>query len=174
LRNFTGLNESLPPDALLALLNAYFEAVASAVGAQGGEVLQFIGDAALAIFPVGPGGRRDACRAALHAARAALDAIEIVNAQRQRDGQATIRFGIGLHVGEVSWGNVGGADRLGLNVIGPAVNRTARIESLTKEVGLPLLLSADFAAALDAPSRSVGSFTLKGVPEPQTVYAVDG
>jgi adenylate cyclase len=95
-----------------------------------------------------------------------------VNRQRAADGQPTIRFGIGLHVGAVSWGNVGGLDRLGLNVIGPAVNRTARIETLTKQVGQPLLLSGEFAAALDEPTRPVGRFNLKGVPEPQTVYAV--
>jgi adenylate cyclase len=174
LRDFTMLNETLPPPELLTLLNEYFEAVASTAGAQGGEVLQFIGDAALVIFPVGADGRRGACTAALAAARAALDAIATVNAGRAGDGKPAIRFGIGLHVGAVSWGNVGGVDRLGLNVIGPAVNRTARIESLTKQVGLPLLLSADFAAALDEPTRAVGCFPLKGVAEPQTVYAVDG
>jgi adenylate cyclase len=172
LRDFTLLNETLPPADLLALLNEYFEAVASAAAAHGGEVLQFIGDAALVIFPVGAAGSGAACGGALAAARAALRAIDAVNRQRAADGQPTIRFGIGLHVGAVSWGNVGGLDRLGLNVIGPAVNRTARIETLTKQVGQPLLLSGEFAAALDEPTRPVGRFNLKGVPEPQTVYAV--
>lgn len=171
LRDFTGLNESLAPAALIQLLNDYFGAVSSAAEARGGEVLQFIGDAALVIFPVGGEGRAGACRAALEAARAALDTISAVNRAREPTGQATIRFGIGLHVGEVSWGNVGGVDRLGLNVIGPAVNRTARLETLTKDVGLPVLLSHDFAAALGLPCRKVGSFSLKGVPDPQTVYA---
>ncbi len=174
LRDFTMLNETLPPSELLALLNDYFWAVTSATTAHGGEVLQFVGDAALVIFPVGEDGSGVACGAALAAARAALSAIATVNQHRTSEGKPAIRFGIGLHVGAVSWGNVGGADRLGLNVIGPAVNRTARIETLTKQVGLPLLLSQEFAAALDEPTRAVGRFTLKGVPEPQTVYAVDG
>ncbi len=175
LRDFTGLNEALPPAELIALLNDYFEAVSSATGARGGEVLQFIGDAALVVFPVTPesGGRCGACRAALEAARAALDAIAAVNQTHAGDGRPTIRFGIGLHVGAVSWGNVGGVDRLGLNVIGPAVNRTARLQTLTKEVGVPLLMSQDFADALGVPCRPVGSFTLKGVPEPQAVYAIN-
>jgi len=172
LRDFTLLNETLPPADLLALLNEYFEAIASAATAHGGEVLQFIGDAALAIFPVGADGSGAACGGALAAARAVLRAIDAVNRQREADGKPAIRFGIGLHIGAVSWGNVGGLDRLGLNVIGPAVNRTARIETLTKQVGLPLLLSQEFAAALDESTRPVGRFTLKGVPEPQTVYAV--
>ena len=173
LRDFTLLNETLAPSDLLALLNEYFEAVAGAAGAHGGEVLQFIGDAALVIFPIGATGRGGACRAALAAARAALAAIDALNRRRTAVGAPPIRFGIGLHVGAVSWGNVGGVDRLGLNVIGPAVNRTARIESLTKQVGRPLLLSQDFVDALGEPCRPVGQFTLKGVPEPQTVYAAD-
>ena len=173
LRGFTALNETLAPAALIALLNSYFGAVAEAVAARGGEVLQFIGDAALVIFPVGEGGRHGACRDALEAARAALGAIDTINQERARTGQPAIRFGIGLHVGAVSWGNVGGVDRLGLNVVGPAVNRTARLEGLTKEVDRPLLLSEDFARALGAPCRALGQFVLRGVAEPQTVYAID-
>jgi adenylate cyclase len=173
LRDFTLLNETLAPSDLLALLNDYFEAVAGAAGTEGGEVLQFIGDAALVIFPVGVDGRRGACRAALAAARTALAAVAALNGPRAAAGRPTIRFGIGLHVGAVSWGNVGGVDRLGLNVIGPAVNRTARLESLTKQVGRPLLVSQDFVDALGEPCRPVGQFTLKGVPDLQTVYAVD-
>jgi len=173
LREFTALNEALAPDDLIVLLNEYFGAVSNAVAARGGEVLQFIGDAALAIFPVGPDtdGRRGACRAALAAAYEARETVATINRVRAADGRPTIRFGIGLHVGAVSWGNVGGVDRLGLNVIGPAVNRTARLETLTKQVGLPVLLSQDFADALGVVCRPVGRFTLKGVPEPQAVYA---
>ncbi|HUA52468.1 MAG TPA: adenylate/guanylate cyclase domain-containing protein [Candidatus Sulfotelmatobacter sp.] len=173
LREFTALNEALAPHDLIVLLNEYFGAVTNAVTARGGEVLQFIGDAALAIFPVGSDtdGRRGACRAALDAAYNARESVAAINRGRVADGRPTIRFGIGLHVGAVSWGNVGGVDRLGLNVIGPAVNRTARLETLTKQVGLPVLLSQDFADALGVACRPVGRFTLKGVPEPQAVYA---
>ncbi len=169
MRDFTALNENLAPADLIALLNDYFGAVAAATAPHGGEVLQFIGDAALVVFPVGADGRGTACRAALAAAHAALDAVDALN--REHAARPAIRFGIGLHVGAVSWGNVGGVDRLGLNVIGPSVNRTARIETLTKRIGVPLLLSEDFAAALDRPCRLVGRFPLKGVAEPQAVYA---
>ena len=173
LREFTALNEALAPDDLIVLLNEYFGAVTSAVTTRGGEVLQFIGDAALVIFPVSPetGGRRGACRAALEASRVARETTDAINRERVAGGGPTIRFGVGLHVGAVSWGNVGGGDRLGLNVIGPAVNRTARLETLTKEVGVPVLLSQDFADALGVACRPLGRFTLKGVVEPQTVYA---
>jgi adenylate cyclase len=168
MRDFTALNEDLPPADLIALLNDYFGVVAGATGARGGEVLQFIGDAALVVFPVGADGRRAACDAALAAAHEALDAVATLNRESTRPA---IRFGIGLHVGAVSWGNVGGVDRLGLNVIGPSVNRTARIEVLTKQAGVPLLVSEAFARALDRPCRLVGRFALKGVAEPQAVYA---
>src|SRR5262249_19048201 len=130
-------------------------------------------DAALVVFPVGSEGRRGACRAALAAAQATLTVIAEVNRTRATAGQPVIRFGIGLHVGAVSWGNVGGVDRLGRHVIGPAVHRPARLERLTKEVGRPLLRSADFAAAVDLPCRPRGTFAMKGVAEPQTVYSLE-
>ncbi|MBV8168436.1 MAG: adenylate/guanylate cyclase domain-containing protein [Alphaproteobacteria bacterium] len=168
MRDFTALNEDLAPADLIALLNDYFGAVAAATAPHGGEVLQFIGDAALVVFPIGAGGRRAACAAALAAAHDAFDAIATLN---RESGRPAIRFGIGLHVGAVSWGNVGGVDRLGLNVIGPSVNRTARIETLTKQAGVPLLLSEDFAVALERPCRLIGRFPLKGVAAPQAVYA---
>ena len=176
LRDFTAINEQLAPAEVIAMLNSYFELVAAAVTARGGEILQFIGDAILVIFRAPHDDDvRDACVAAVDSAIDALDSLAVVNNRRQRTGGPPIRFGVGLHVGAVTHGNVGSPDRLGFNVIGPAVNRTARIEDLTKQVGLPLLLSRDLAEVIGKPVRSCGFFPMKGVPEPQEVFAlIDG
>jgi adenylate cyclase len=99
----------------------------------------------------------------------------VLNSRRLRAGQPPIRFGVGLHVGVVTHGNVGSLDRLGFNVVGPAVNRTARLENLTKQVGVPLLMSDELAAQIDRPVQSRGAFSMKGVAEAQEVFAlVDG
>jgi adenylate cyclase len=176
LRDFTMINEQLPPREVLAMLNSYFEFVAAAVTARGGEILQFIGDAILVIFRIPDGGDdRAACNAALDSAVDALDSLAVLNNRRVRAGQMAIRFGVGLHVGVVTHGNVGSLDRLGFNVVGPAVNRTARIEDLTKLVGVPLLMSRELAAQIDRPVESRGAHAMKGVAEPQEVFGlVDG
>jgi adenylate cyclase len=173
LRNFTMINEQLPPHEVLAMLNSYFEFVAAAVTARGGEILQFIGDAILVIFRVpDDGDDRVACNAALDSAVDALDSLAVLNSRRVRAGQMAIRFGVGLHVGVVTHGNVGSLDRLGFNVVGPAVNRTARIEALTKLVGVALLMSSEVAAHSDRPVESRGAHLMKGVAEPQEVFAL--
>jgi adenylate cyclase len=173
LRDFTALNEALPAARLLAMLNAYFEAIAAAVEPRGGEILQFIGDAALVIFAFGdPEAAAPTAEAAVEAALDTFSAVAVLNQRRHRAGEPAIRFGIGLHIGEVMHGNVGSPDRLGFNVVGPAVNRTARLESLTKTIELPLLLSAELAARLPRPVRSLGRFAMKGVAEPQEVFAL--
>jgi adenylate cyclase len=176
LRDFTAINEQLPPREVLAMLNSYFEFVAAAVTARGGEILQFIGDAILVIFRIpDDGDDRAACNAALDSAVDALDSLAVLNSRRVRAGQMAIRFGVGLHVGVVTHGNVGSLDRLGFNVVGPAVNRTARIEDLTKLVGVPLLMSRELAAQIDRPVESRGAHLMKGVAESQEVFAlVDG
>jgi adenylate cyclase len=173
LRDFTALNEALEPAQLLALLNDYFEAIAAAVAPRGGEILQFIGDAALVIFEYDDrAAGAPTAEAAVDAALDAFSAVAVLNQRRQRAHLPAIRFGVGLHIGAVMHGNVGSPDRLGFNVVGPAVNRTARLESLTKTVGVPLLLSAELAARLTRPVRSLGNFALKGVAEPQEVFAL--
>lgn len=172
LRDFTPLTESLPPKDLLAMLNAYFELVATAVRAHGGEILRFIGDAMLIVFPTSESvGTDGACAAALDAAIDAYAALDALNHRRRRAGQPEIRFGVGLHAGTVVYGNVGAPDRLDFTVMGPAVNRAARIESLTKELGCRLLVSAEFARCSGRPMRSLGRHALKGVAEPQEVFA---
>jgi adenylate cyclase len=174
LRDFTPLTESLPPQRLLGMLNAYFELVAAAVTARGGEILRFIGDAMLIVFPVTPStSARAACESALEGARDAYASLATLNHRRRRSGEPEIRFGVGLHVGEAVYGNVGAPDRLDFTVMGPAVNRTARLESLTKTLGPPLLMSGEFAAQVDTPTRSLGAHAMKGVATPQAVFALE-
>ena len=174
LRNFTAIAEQLRSERLLALLNAYFELVTAAVTARGGEVLRFIGDAMLIIFPAdGTGSAREVCAAAVESAIDAFDSLAPLNHRRARAGEPPIRFGLGLHVGEVIYGNVGAPDRLDFTVQGAAVNRAARLEGLTQSVGVPVLLSREFADQLDYPVSSLGLHRLKGVAEVQEVFALE-
>ena len=181
LRNFTALTDALPPEQLFDLLNAYFEFLSSAVTARGGEILSFIGDAMLAIFPCGDSdhgksggkiGPKEACQTALDSAIDAFDSLATVNFSRRRNDQPEIRFGLGLDVGKVIYGNVGAPDRLAFTVIGPTVNRTARLESLTKTAGQPILMSDSFAKNVTQPVTFVGQFDMKGIPDPQEVFAL--
>lgn len=175
LRGFTQLSETLPTAELLQLLNDYFEFCAAAAAARGGEILQFIGDAILIVFEIGKAGTREqVCEAALDAAIDAFDSVAVANHRRHRAGQAEIRFGLGLHVGSVTHANVGAPDRLAFNVVGPAVNMTARIQAMTKELGEPLLVSADFAGLVERPLRSVGRHDLRGVASAQELFAPQG
>jgi len=171
LRRFTALSEALPSTEMLAMLNDYFESVAGAVGARGGEILRFIGDALLIVFPAGPQHALDAaCRSAVDAALDAFERVESVNRARRAARLPEIRFGVGLNAGQVVYGNVGAPDRLDFTVIGPAVNRAARLESLTKELGVPLLMTAAVAATLERPVRSLGLHRLRDLSEPVEVW----
>ncbi len=174
LRGFTALSESLPAAQLLQLLNEYFENCAAAAAARGGEILQFIGDATLIVFEIArPEDAAAVCEDALDAAIDAFDSIAVVNHRRRHAGQPEIEFGLGLHLGTVTHANVGAPNRLAFNVVGPAVNKTARIQARTKDAGTPLLVSAEFAALLRRPMRSAGRFELRGVAGVHEVFAPD-
>ena len=173
LRDFTPLTESLPANELLDLLNSYFEIVTAAVTARGGEVLRFIGDAMLIVFPVSRSvSVEHACRAAVDAATDSFDNLAVLNLRRARSSQSEIKFGVGLHIGEVIYGNVGAPDRLDFTVMGPAVNRTARLESVTKEAGHLLLMSPEFAGTLNQDTVSLGRFPMKGIIGDQEVFTL--
>ena len=173
LRDFTGLNERMSAPDLLELLNNYLSLVGDALKAHGGEILKFIGDGVMAYFPA-----EDALflpyvtNNAIAAARRLIDDIEAANEARATGGHDPVRFGIGLHVGPVTFGNIGTEDRLDFTVIGPAVNRTARLENLTKQLGVPVLASAEFNAASTVPLKSLGTHELRGVPEPVEVFTL--
>lgn len=161
LRNSTGLAESMPPENFLRLLNRYFECTAGAVLAEGGEVLRFIGDAVLAIFP--QVSAEEGARRARRAMQEALRRLEEWNGRRLQQGKMPIGIGIGLHCGEVMFGNIGVPERLEFSVIGHAANTASRLESLTKELGEPVIVSASFAALLpDEHWRFLGDHSLRG------------
>ncbi len=162
LRGFTTLSDRLPRDALLGLLNGYFDCVGAAIDAAGGEILKFIGDAVLAIFPLGV--RYDLGVTA----RAGLAEL------RKLPGGADIDFGVALHVGDVMYGNIGTSQRLDFTVIGPAVNLTARLESLTATLREPILVSAEIGKALGAGAESVGRHPLKGMAAPVEAFRPKG
>lgn len=171
LRGFTSLSEQLPRDTLIELLNQYFGSMCAALEANGGEVLKFIGDALLAIFPILDEDPPSVCARALAAAKNAQAALAAVNAARIDMGEARIDYGIALHVGDVMYGNIGGENRLDFTVIGPAVNLAARIEGLCRDLSRPVLLSASFVAASGLTVQHLGAFSLKGLSDPQEIYA---
>ncbi len=180
MRHSTRLAESMPPEEFLGLVNRYFECTAGAVLAQGGQVLRFIGDAVLAIFsiegctPAAPGQAPEcvACHAALSAAREAERRLEAFNAERADAGQECIDFGLGLHVGDVIYGNIGVPERLEFSVVGPAANEVARIETLTKQLHRRVLASAAFARFAPDEWESLGAHPLRGVGAPIEVYGL--
>ena len=170
MRGFTTLSDTLPRDRLIDLLNAYYDRVITPVEAHGGEVIKFIGDGVLAIFPIdGPGGAAAACTAAVAATDEALAAIDKWNDGLGPDDPA-IGVGIVLHLGQVSFGNVGAARRLDFTVIGPAVNLASRLERLGSELAERTLLSEAVAAHTPGRAEPIGTRTLRGLAQPQTIY----
>jgi len=175
LRGFTALTDSQPRERVIAMLNDYFEAMVEAVTAEGGEALKFMGDGMLAIFELGAKENpADRCGAALRAARVATEKIAARNRERRAAGEPEIHFGLALHLGDVSYGNIGAPTRLDFTVIGPAVNHAARIEKVGAELGRPVVTSASFAAASPEKLETIGRHALRGVSEPQEVFAPTG
>ena len=170
LRDFTTLSDRLPGDEVIRLLNSYFDCVVPTIEAHGAEVLKFIGDGLLAIFAV-TGDVGAACRAALAVSEEARAAIAAANAERQRAGEPLLRHAMALHVGDVLYGNIGSAKRLDFTTIGPAVNLTARLETLARDLGRDLVVSARFAAHCPETLASLGTFRLRGFREAQEVFA---
>ncbi len=173
LRGSTRMSETLDPADYIGALNEYFEATAGAVLEAGGDVLSFIGDAVLAIFPIGEGedGAATGCNKALEASSKAETRLAKTNKARARRSAEPLVFGLGLHVGDVVFGNIGVPERLSFSVVGPVVNTVARLESLTKTLNRPILVSAKFADTLPIAWHSLGHHTVSGITEPLEVYA---
>lgn len=173
LRGFTRMSNQMPRDTVIDLLNGYFECMAGPVQTRGGDVLKFIGDGMLAIFPIRDDLDRDrACTTALEAAREALDRLGALNARRQEAGQPPLEIGLALHTGAVMYGNIGASQRLDFTVIGPAVNLVSRIESLCPVIGYPLLASSRFASPCGSDLVSVGRHRLRGIEEEQELFTL--
>jgi len=172
LRSFTSLSETNPPADVIAALDAWFDRIAGAVHAFGGEVLKFIGDGVLAIFPVVDADRRRACDSALRAASAAKAGMAHLNEERRGQGLPPLAFGAALHLGEMLWGNIGAANRLDFTAIGPAVNLVSRLEGLCKPLGQTVLISGALAAETDMPLVTLGMHPLRGIAAPCEAFAL--
>ena len=172
LRGFTRITDSAPEE-IIPLLNDYADVIVSAVHAQGGDVLKLIGDGILAIFT--GADRASACAAALAAATAARNEVAALNARRARDGVPVSDMYLGLHVGEVFYGNVGSIERLDFTVLGPAVNEVSRIAAMCRSAEQPVLVSEAFANVEGMRRRlvSVGRYALRGVAQPQELFTLD-
>ncbi len=177
LRGFTALSERLSGEDVTKVLNAYFGALAGAVIAEEGEVLKFIGDGLLAVFPYGDQeSAKEAASAAYRATIQALAAVDEINLSPPAGldgvtGWGPLRSGIAIHSGRVFFGNVGAPERLDFTVIGRAVNTAARVEALTKELGEPALITGPVAGLLPQELRSVGRHGLRGVSEQMELFA---
>jgi class 3 adenylate cyclase len=172
LRGFTALSETMAPEAVVAALDSWFDRIAGAVHAFGGEVLKFIGDGVLAIFPIGERSASSACDAALNAVSAARAGMAHLDAMRRQQGLPSLSFGMALHLGDMLWGNIGTADRLDFTAIGPAVNLVSRLEGLCKLLGHSVLISGAVAAETTTPLTPLGEHVLRGIATPCTVFTL--
>ena len=175
LRGSTGISESIGPDEIIPFLNDYAQAVIDAIHEAGGDVLKLIGDGVLAIFT---GEDMTAARRAALAAehRFRLNMNE-VNDRRTREGRPVTTAYVGLHVGEVFYGNIGSEDRLDFTVVGPAVNEVSRIASMCNSIDREFLASTEFSKGLDATGLrylvSTGRYALRGIGRAQDLYTLD-
>ena len=170
LRGFTELSEATTPKLVVAALDAWFDRIAGAVHAFGGEVLKFIGDGILAIFPVGEHPSSAACDAALRAVAAARAGMDHLHHVRAAQGAPPLSFGMALHLGEMLWGNIGTADRLDFTAIGPAVNLVSRLQGLCRPLDQTVLVSGAFAAETTHPLTPLGEHRLRGIAAPCPVF----
>ena len=173
LRDFTKISDNWPRDDVIDLLNGYFDAMSEPIARHGGEILKFIGDGLLAIFPL---DQPNACANLLHAVTEARQAMIALNEKNNKAGRAPLNYGIGVHVGDVMYGNIGSTTRLDFTVIGPAVNMASRLEALTKQLGKPVLLSSAFADLVknDFDLERVGEYPVRGFNDPIELFAYHG
>ena len=174
MRGFTQLSSVMTSEELIVILNEYFGRLGPAVQEEGGEILKFIGDAMLAIFPMGEDDDDEAtvCKRCLKAAEVAQATLEEWSQSRTKQGQQSIRTGIALHIGEVVYGNIGTPGRLDFTVIGEAVNRVARVEGMCTSLGEGLLATKEFIEHIDRRAELLGAYELKGIRDDVEIYAI--
>ncbi len=174
LRGFTPLSDRLSPQAIVNVLNAYFDCQVPAILNHGGEVLKFMGDGLLAVFPIAE-NEGDAATVCSRVVEAARESRANVEAMRYENGPETLdgfRFGLALHTGKVLYGNIGGGDRLDFTCIGPAVNLAARIEKIAGRLNRTVLASADFVRHTDGDWTDLGLFSVAGFSADERVYGL--
>jgi adenylate cyclase len=171
LRRFTQMSDQLPGERVIGILNDLFDLQAKAIVGHGGEILKFVGDGLLAIFPVAhPDEAARTAANALAAAQEAQAALGVPRAGASQAGDPPLEIVVALHYGTVIYGNVGAADRLDFTVIGPAVNLVSRIEAIAKSLDLPLIVSDDFARAYGGALKSLGRHQLRGLDLPHELF----
>jgi adenylate cyclase len=174
MRGYTNLSDRLPPQTIVKVLNRYFDCQVPAILEQGGEVLKFMGDGLLAIFPIAADDSDidEVCRRVLTAARATCSNVDAMNTAEGAELARELRFGLALHVGEVLYGNIGGAGRLDFTCIGPAVNLVARLEKVAAQLGRTVIASAEFAQHCRSEMAELGEFSVAGFAAPQIAYGL--
>ncbi|MDB5407348.1 MAG: putative Adenylate/Guanylate cyclase [Rhodospirillales bacterium] len=175
MRGFTALADRLPPRTLIDLLNRYFDCQVPAIVERGGEILKFMGDGLLAIFPI-DGDAADTERVCAAVVAAACEARATVAAMPRPAGEIDaggLRFGLALHLGEILYGNIGSGNRLDFTCIGPAVNVAARIEKLAGKLGRTILASQEFARHCPSDFVPLGEFALAGLSAEQMVFGLE-
>lgn len=170
LRNFTGLSQTFSSTEMIGLLNDYFGVAEAAIETHGGEILKFIGDAVLAIFPLD--GEQSTTEVLQNASAAACEALASRSEIAADVPDLEVDFGVALHVGRVAYGNVGAPNQLEFTVIGPAVNLVSRIAGLCAELKVPYVASDAFVTAIDDTFRPLGTFPLKGIAQPEAVFTL--
>lgn len=170
LRGFTRFSGTASPAAVVAKLTRFFGAVHRVVSTRGGEVLKFMGDGAMFVFPVGERSLLESCRAALDAMDELRQDLAGATGAAAEQGADTYRFATALHHGRVLYGNIGAVDRLDFTVLGSAVNQTARLETVAKRLNEPVVVSPAFVEACDRPFASRGLHHLPGLDAPVEVY----
>jgi len=173
LRGFTALSDRLPAETMIGILNQYFDCQVAAIGTHGGEVLKFMGDGLLAVFPIDEyvGDVGKACAQVLEAA---CEARANVEAMQFPIGETVerFRFGVALHVGRILYGNIGGGNRLDFTCIGPAVNLAARLEKIAGRLHRTVVASAAFAEACPDRWEDLGEFPIAGFSRAARVYGL--
>ncbi len=174
IRGFTAIADAAPGPVLVELLDAVFEILTAALRPRDGQVLKFLGDGMLAIFPFSEATQNEICRRAVDAAVEAMAALAALNEKRRTAGQPIAAVDLALHLGEVLYGNVGAVDRLDFTVIGPAVNEVSRIEALCEPLGRSVLVSAEFAGSMSDRTRlePLGRHELRGVRDAREIYGL--
>jgi adenylate cyclase len=174
MRGFTAMSDRLPAETIVEVLNRYFECQVPAVVDHGGEVLKFMGDGMLAIFPVASDDSDldQVCGRVLDAARDARSKVATLSQESQTQYGQPLRFGLALHVGEVLYGNIGAAGRLDFTCIGPAINLAARLEKVAARLGRTVIASAQFAEQSPAEMEELGEFEVAGFAAAQTAYGL--
>src|ERR1700735_3791250 len=173
LRDFTAISDNWPRDDVIDLLNGYFDAMSEPIARHGGEIPEFIGDGLLAVFPL---SETNDCPNLLHAVSEARQAMTALNEKNGETGRAPLNYGIGVHVGDVMYGNMGSRTRLDFTVIGPAVNMASRLGNFTKQLRKTVLLSRGFADFVksDFDLERVGEYPVRGFNDPIELFAYHG